>query len=228
MKLRGWLVFVAALLLGAAVAWLIPMGEKGNLADSSPKQNPAAAMPPPAIPAPATKENTGENAGEKPKAAPEALPSVPASTPPPVKPAVANTPPASPIPPQPEMRPVAKVPAVDTSPGRPDNSKPLPPDEMEAAAIQLDQVGLMLRDYRTLMGTNPTGTNAEIMQAIMGGNPRQAMLGPPEGQHLNGAGELVDRWGTPYFFHALSGTSMEIRSAGPDMRMYSNDDIVQH
>jgi hypothetical protein len=95
-------------------------------------------------------------------------------------------------------------------------------------AIQLDQVGLMLRDYRSLMGTNPVGTNAEIMAAVMGANPRQARLGPPEGQSLNAQGELVDRWGTPYFFHQLSATSMEIRSAGADRVMWTSDDIVQH
>ena len=63
------------------------------------------------------------------------------------------------------------------------------------------------------------GTNAEIMKAIMGGNPKGAQLGPPEGQTLNGNGELIDRWGTPYFFHQLSKDLMEIRSAGPDRRM---------
>jgi hypothetical protein len=94
--------------------------------------------------------------------------------------------------------------------------------------IQLDQLSLMLRDYRTITGTNPVGTNAEIMRAVMGDNPRGARLGPPEGQSLNGLGELVDRWGTPYFFHQLSGTDMEIRSAGPDRAMWTNDDVVQH
>lgn len=99
---------------------------------------------------------------------------------------------------------------------------------MAATAIELDKVGLMLRDYRTLMGANPVGTNAEIMQAVMGGNPKGARLGPPEGQSLNAQGELVDRWGTPYFFHQLTGTSMEIRSAGPDKVMWTPDDVVQH
>ena len=94
------------------------------------------------------------------------------------------------------------------------------------AQIDLDKVSLMFRDYRTRMGENPTGTNAEIMKAVMGGNPVQARLGPPEGQQLNGDGELVDRWGTPYFFHQMSKTDMEIRSAGPDRKMWTADDVV--
>ena len=97
---------------------------------------------------------------------------------------------------------------------------------MAKAAIDLDKVSLMLRDYRTRMGENPTGTNAEIMKAVMGGNPKKAQLGPPEGQQVNGNGELVDRWGTPYFFHQMSKSDMEIRSAGPDRKMWTDDDVV--
>ncbi len=103
---------------------------------------------------------------------------------------------------------------------------PVPPPEDAAAAVAVDQVRLMLRDYRTLTGENPVGTNAEIMRALMGDNPRQATLGPPAGQTLNDQGELVDRWGTPLFFHQLSKTVMEIRSAGPDRVMWTEDDIV--
>ena len=60
----------------------------------------------------------------------------------------------------------------------------------------------------------------------MGGNKKGAMLGPPEGMSVNSAGELVDRWGTPVFFHALARDQMEIRSAGPDRKMWTSDDIV--
>lgn len=84
----------------------------------------------------------------------------------------------------------------------------------------------MLRDFRTRIGENPTGTNAEIMKVVMGGNRVQAKLGPPEGQKLNDQGELVDRWGAPYFFHQLSKNEMEIRSAGPDRAMWTADDVV--
>jgi hypothetical protein len=93
-------------------------------------------------------------------------------------------------------------------------------------AADFDRISLMLRDYRTLTGENPVGTNAEIMKAIMGGNPKGAQLAPPEGQTLNETGELLDRWGTPYFFHQLSKDLMEIHSAGPDRRRGTRDDIV--
>ena len=84
----------------------------------------------------------------------------------------------------------------------------------------------MITDYHTLAGENPVGTNAEIMTALMGNNPRQAVLGPPDGFSLNKKGELVDQWGTPYFFHQLSRDKMEIHSAGPDKILGTADDIV--
>ncbi len=84
----------------------------------------------------------------------------------------------------------------------------------------------MFGSYRTITGENPVGTNAEMMKAVMGGNPKGAMLGPPEGQAVNGEGELLDEWGTPYFFHQLTKDLMEIHSAGPDQKLWTDDDIL--
>ena len=93
-------------------------------------------------------------------------------------------------------------------------------------SVNAIRVRRMVTDYHTLTGENPVGTNTEIMAAVMGKNPRQAVLGPPEGFTLNQQGELVDDWGTPYFFHQLSRDVMEIHSAGPDKIMGTADDIV--
>src|SRR4051794_23509189 len=103
-------------------------------------------------------------------------------------------------------------------------ASPIPPDA--EAMIEIDKVNLMIRDYRTIAGENPVGTNAEIMAAVTGKNPRHAKLGPPDGMQLNEKGELIDRWGTPYFFHQISRDHMEIRSAGPDRVMWTEDDPV--
>jgi hypothetical protein len=102
----------------------------------------------------------------------------------------------------------------------------LPENVQPEATAALDKIQLMLRDYRTLGGDNPVGTNAEITKALMGGNSKHAILGPADGQGINDQGELVDQWGTPYFFHQMSGTHMEIRSAGPDKKMWTSDDVV--
>ncbi len=116
--------------------------------------------------------------------------------------------------------------AVLLSPAPFAKATPRPPPPNDPAMLEIDQVSLMIRDYRTLAGENPVGTNAEIMAAMMGNNPKQARLGPPEGAQLNEQGELLDRWGTPYFFHQLSRDHMEIRSAGEDKVMWTDDDPV--
>lgn len=73
---------------------------------------------------------------------------------------------------------------------------------------------------------NPTGTNAEITAALSGRNPLRLALLPPDHPAINAAGELCDRWGTPFFFHAESATRMEVRSAGPDRKLWTADDLV--
>lgn len=99
-------------------------------------------------------------------------------------------------------------------------------DVIPEAAPDFDRIALMFRDYRAIAGENPVGTNAEIMKALTGDNPKGAKLGPPDGQQLNSNGELIDRWGTPYFFHQLTGDQMEIRSAGPDRILWNEDDLT--
>jgi hypothetical protein len=73
---------------------------------------------------------------------------------------------------------------------------------------------------------NPVGDNAEITAALTGRNKLRLALLPSRHPAINGAGELCDRWGTPFFFHAGSATKMEIRSAGPDKKMWTADDVV--
>jgi hypothetical protein len=91
----------------------------------------------------------------------------------------------------------------------------------------LENMRTAIRDYGSMFGGNPVGTNPEITAALNGNNPKQArLLQADAGMRINGNGELVDPWGTPFFFHQLSGTQMEIHSAGPDKTMWTSDDLV--
>jgi hypothetical protein len=72
---------------------------------------------------------------------------------------------------------------------------------------------------------NPVGTNAEITAVLTGKNKLRLALIPPDHPAINQAGELCDRWGTPFFFHAESGTRMIVQSAGPDKKFHTADDI---
>lgn len=71
---------------------------------------------------------------------------------------------------------------------------------------------------------NPVGENADITAAIAGDNSLGFVLIPRNHPAINSAGELCDRWGTPFRFHQVSGQVMEIRSAGPDRTFATGDD----
>jgi hypothetical protein len=73
---------------------------------------------------------------------------------------------------------------------------------------------------------NPWGDNRDITAALSGKNARNVALIPPNHPAISPDGELLDRWGTPLLFHQLSGTAMELRSAGPDRIFYTADDTV--
>jgi hypothetical protein len=73
---------------------------------------------------------------------------------------------------------------------------------------------------------NPVGANAEITAVLTGANRLRVAFLAPDHPAINRAGELCDRWGTPFFFHAESAQKMEIRSAGPDKKMWTDDDAT--
>jgi hypothetical protein len=81
--------------------------------------------------------------------------------------------------------------------------------------------------YRgALRSGDPVGENSEITAALRGRNRLGFAFIPVDCPAINAKGELCDRWGTPYFFHQLSGEAMEIRSAGPDRKLWTADDQV--
>lgn len=71
----------------------------------------------------------------------------------------------------------------------------------------------------------PLGANEEIAAALRGRNKARFRALPDDSRAFNAAGQLVDRWGTPLFFHANSRDRIYIRSAGPDRRMWTADDL---
>jgi hypothetical protein len=100
------------------------------------------------------------------------------------------------------------------------------PPAMDPATV-LSNMRIAINQYGSRFDGNPVGTNVEITRALNGDNPKQVRFIREElGLRINGRGELVDYWGTPFFFHQLSGTEMEIRSAGPDKIMWTADDLV--
>jgi hypothetical protein len=103
---------------------------------------------------------------------------------------------------------------------------PAPPPGPSPLTI-LDNARVAIHSYNGRFGENPVGDNAEITAALMGNNPKQVNFVTPEsGLRVNEKGEMIDAWGTPFFFHQLSGQITEIRSAGEDKIMWTLDDQV--
>lgn len=152
-----------------------------------------------------------------------APPAVPAISPAPSHvaklPAVAQKD-GNPVVPPPSVPPPASPPVV------PAPRIPPPSREDHPARVEADAIALNLRHYGQRFGGNPVGTNAEIVKALNGSNPKGVRYLPQGNVRLNDQGELIDTWGTPYFFHQLSAQQMEIRSAGPDKTLWTRDDII--
>lgn len=85
----------------------------------------------------------------------------------------------------------------------------------------------ILNSYLRYFGGYPAGeSNQQIMYALLGANREKLPFIPSDHPRINQQGELIDAWGTPFFFHQNSRTSMEVRSAGPDRLLYTDDDLV--
>ncbi len=71
----------------------------------------------------------------------------------------------------------------------------------------------------------PLGSNAEMAAALRGeGRVKVAVL-PAQHRAFDAKGRLIDRWGTPLFFHVESSQHIAIRSAGPDRELWTADDL---
>ena len=84
----------------------------------------------------------------------------------------------------------------------------------------------LLSSYLVVKSGHTVGLNVEITSALLGENSRKLALLDENHPRINDDGELVDEWETPYFFHANSRSDMDIRSAGPDQVLYTEDDLV--
>lgn len=143
-----------------------------------------------------------------------------------------NSNPAVPLPATSAFAP-AQVSSSETVAPRPPVSGPLLFGGPESTPVNLpgdtvlENVRSTLRNYGSMFDGNPVGTNPEITAALDGDNPKGVhFLDAEKGMRVNNKGELVDPWGTPFFFHQLSGSETEIRSAGPDKQMWTADDLV--
>ncbi len=139
-------------------------------------------------------------------------------------------------PPLPEQPPPAIIGTTHESPPLPPRRPPLTAHPSLVMATEFlapegdaerdgEILETLLGDFARAFGENPAGENEEIMAALQGANSKGLRFFPAEHRGLSTEGKILDRWGTPWFFHALSGKNMEILSAGPDREFGTGDDL---
>jgi hypothetical protein len=118
----------------------------------------------------------------------------------------------------------ADAPQEDVSPLSPElNSDRFP------AQHDVDVLHTLLRQYLRRLGRRealPIGNDSDLAKVLGGQNPMKYATLPANHPAFSPDGRLRDRWGTPYFVHPVAPSSFEIRSAGPDRKMFTSDDLI--
>jgi hypothetical protein len=120
--------------------------------------------------------------------------------------------------------PAPEGPRADDAPSHLADALNDPSGDIHADLRLLDGI---FQQYRSaLHSDNPIGENVDITAALCGRNKLGFAFIAKDNPAIDSKGELCDRWGTPFFFHQLSGGDMQIRSAGPDRKLWTDDDEV--
>lgn len=72
----------------------------------------------------------------------------------------------------------------------------------------------------------PIGDDSDLARALQGRNPLRLIVVPATHPIFSTDGRMRDRFGTPYHLHPRSRHGIDIRSAGPDRKLFTEDDVV--
>lgn len=95
----------------------------------------------------------------------------------------------------------------------------------------LQYIQRLLMSVRTLVKTLDPGrmaVNEDVVDVLLGKNNYKTIFLPQDHPAINDAGQLIDRWDTPLFFHLEAADRLDVRSAGPDKRLFTSDDCHLH
>jgi hypothetical protein len=81
----------------------------------------------------------------------------------------------------------------------------------------VENLFIALQKYKEVVGSYPVGSNGDVVKALKGSNPKNAIIIVGRKNELNEKGEFVDPWGTPLRIY-FSDSGVLIRSAGPNRR----------
>jgi len=143
---------------------------------------------------------------------------------------------------EPALPPPSGITVTETSPGSsPSTNQPpkligeiilrdyaspnLPPQNDLTLMSHLMENSLLLLKSAA---NRPLSANEDWGDFLRGRNAAHQRFLSDNHASLNAKGQLVDRWKTPLFFHALGGGRFEIRSAGPDKTLWTSDDLQRN
>ena len=95
-------------------------------------------------------------------------------------------------------------------------------DDLEAVLGLLTDSQLMFKHFDSFFLPD----NQAITSFLSGKNPENLIWIPSSHFAVGDEGKLEDRYGTPLFFHRSSALKFELRSAGEDRKMWTEDDVV--
>jgi len=72
----------------------------------------------------------------------------------------------------------------------------------------------------------PLATPEDWGALLLGRWPGTEALLPTHHAALDSQARVIDRWGTPLHIHALGSGRFELRSAGPDRKLWTQDDVT--
>ena len=102
-------------------------------------------------------------------------------------------------------------------------------DEQLSVEEELELIQLAYRDYLSYVKKGyrrPIGDNRDFVDVMTGKNRHGIAPIPPGHSRINHRRELVDRSGIPYAIHLLSQDTIEVRAAGNDGVLWTDDDPV--
>ena len=98
----------------------------------------------------------------------------------------------------------------------------LPPEhDLTLMSRLMDNSVLLLKSA----ANRPLSANEDWADLFRGKNSAHEVFLPERHAALNTQGQLVDRWNSPLFIHALGSGRYELRSAGPDKKLWTGDDL---
>jgi hypothetical protein len=87
---------------------------------------------------------------------------------------------------------------------------------VRAFNAEVDNLFDAFHQYKTHVGSYPSGNSVEIAKALLEGqNPKKIIILAVKKADLNAKGEIVDPWGTPLKIY-FANNEVLIRSAGPN------------